>query len=259
MTEIKSGRKASDVKLFVAMLALDHRNHCVTTASLLDTQAAMIQAGIPHTPNVYFLMQDSNVPFARNRAVAQFMLTECTDLIFIDSDITWDTKSLLRLICHPVDFVGGTYRKKIQNSLTGELMTQYAIDGLYDENGDTPGSDPETGLLPVKRLPAGFLRITRSAIQRMINECDVQEYEIDDHGRPLTIHRLFSFDHVGGSEVSEDYRFCDRWREIGGTVWCDPELKIDHIGSATFAGHFGDFVRTLMQMEQQAKTLEAAE
>ena len=258
MAEIKSGRKAADVKLFIAMPAMDHRNHCLTTGALLDTQAAMLAAGIPHTPHVHFLMQDGNIPFARNRAVAYFLQTDCTDLIFVDSDIYWDTKSFMRLICHPVDVVGATYRQKIQNPISGELITKYAIDFLPEVNGEYNGSDPETGLLEVKRLPTGFLRITRKAIQRMINECDVVEFEIDDAGKPLTLHRLFSFDYVDKQEVSEDYRFCDRWRSIGGKVWCDPELKINHIGVATFAGHFGQFMRDIV-LVHKAQTLEAAE
>jgi len=246
MTEIKSGRKAADVKLFIAMPALDGRNHCVTTGALLDAQAAMIQAGIPHTAHVNFLMQDGNVPFARNRAVAQFMMTDCTDLIFIDSDMSWDTPSFLRLICHPVDVVGAAYRKKIQDPATGELVTKYAVDFLCDENDEIKGSDPETGLLEVRRLPTGFLRISRNAIQRMINECGVVEYEIDDHGKPLTIHRLFAFEYMNEQEISEDYVFCDRWRSIGGKVWCDPELRINHYGMASFNGHLGDYIRSLV-------------
>jgi len=257
MAEIKSGRKASDVKLFIAILALDSKIFCSTVTSLLDAFTTTVNAGIIHFPRVMFLMQDGNIPFARNRAVAQFMQTDCTDLIFIDSDISWDRESFMRLICHPVDVVGATYRKKIQDLETGALVEQYAIDNLSDENDMVKGSDPETGLLEVNGLPTGFLRITRNAIQKMINECDVQEYEIDEHGKPLTLHRLFSFDYVKErGEVSEDYRFCHRWREIGGKVWLDPWASVDHMGVVKFQGNFG---KRLMGAIEEAKMLEAAE
>src|SRR5215470_5359285 len=139
MTEIKSGRKCADVKLYIAILAHDNKNFCVMSGSLIDSCTAMIAAGIPHTPAINWLMQDGNTPFARNRALANFMKTDCTDLIFIDSDVSWDVKSFMRLICHPVDVVGATYRKKIQNQVTGDLVTQYAIELLYDEEGDSAG------------------------------------------------------------------------------------------------------------------------
>jgi hypothetical protein len=106
------------------------------------------------------MMQDSNLPFSRNRTVAKFMATDCTDLIMVDADMSWSRQSFMRLICHPVDFVGASYRQKIQNQQTGELITRYAVDFLDDEKGVSNGSDPETGLLEVKRLPAGFLRVT---------------------------------------------------------------------------------------------------
>lgn len=255
MTEIKpTGRKVADVKIFIAMPALDGRMHCVTAGSLLDSMAIMIAIGIPNTPHVEFAMQDSNLPFARNRVVAEFMSTDCTDLIFVDADMSWDHHSWARLICHPVDFVGATYRQKIQDPVTGQLMTRYALDFLVQEDGETiKGTDPETGLFEVKRLPAGFLRITRKAIQRMINECDVPEFEIERHGKKMVIHRLFSNEwHPElGQDIGEDYTFCDRWRSIGGKVWCDPELRVGHHGLASFHGHFGEFMR-----EKQRKPAE---
>lgn len=258
MTEIKSGRKTSDVKLFIAMPALDGRMHCVTSGSLWNSQLALLMAGVPDTPHVEYAMQESNLPFGRNRLVAEFMATDCSDLLMFDNDMSWDAESFMRLICHPVDFVGGAYRKKLQNPQTGELEVKWAIDFLADENGEINGSDPENGLLEVRRLPGGFLRVTRRAIQKMINECGVPEYEIENSaGKMLTIHRLFSNEWDGKQEVGEDYTFCDRWRQIGGKVWCDPELKIGHHGLAAYHGHLGGYLREIIAKEKSAEA-EAA-
>jgi hypothetical protein len=262
--EIKSGRKAADVRLFIAMPALDGRLHCPTAGCLLDAQIDMVMAGISQTAHTEFMMQDSNLPFSRNRAVAKFMATDCTDLIMVDADMSWSRQSFMRLICHPVDFVGASYRQKIQNQQTGELITRYAVDFLDDEKGVSKGSDPETGLLEVKRLPAGFLRVTRRAIQRMISECGVHEYQAEDNGKPMVIHRLFAneFNSKINQEVGEDYTFCDRWRSIGGKVWCDPELSVSHHGLAVFHGHLGGHIRDLMAKDDIrviAPVLEAAE
>ncbi len=252
MTEIKSGRKAADVKLFIAMPALDGKMHCATGGCLLDAQVDMIQMGITQTPHYEFLMQDSNLPFSRNRVLSKFMSTDCTDLLMFDADMSWSRQSFLRLICHPVDFVGASYRQKLQDQSTGELITKYAVDFLDDENGETAGSDPVTGLLEVRRLPAGFLRVTRRAVQRMISECDVPEYQIDDKGTMRIIHRLFAneFNSEINQEVGEDYTFCDRWRSIGGKVWCDPELNVSHHGLAVFRGHLGNHIRDLIDQNE---------
>jgi hypothetical protein len=37
-------------------------------------------------------------------------------------------------------------------------------------------------------------------------------------------------------ELSEDYGFCHRWRQLGGQVWADPTIRLGHVGSFNFAG-----------------------
>jgi hypothetical protein len=64
---------------------------------------------------------------------------------------------------------------------------------------------------------------------------------------------------VEGVEISEDYRFCDRWRAIGGRVWCDPEMKVDHHGIAVFKGHFGQFMRDIMAKHKEQAAYDAGE
>jgi hypothetical protein len=37
--------------------------------------------------------------------------------------------------------------------------------------------------------------------------------------------------------LSEDYAFCRRWQKLGGEIWLDPLVKLDHIGHYTFNGN----------------------
>ena len=37
-------------------------------------------------------------------------------------------------------------------------------------------------------------------------------------------------------ELSEDYGFCHRWRQMGGRVWIDPTIRLGHVGAFTYAG-----------------------
>ena len=37
--------------------------------------------------------------------------------------------------------------------------------------------------------------------------------------------------------LSEDYAFCRRWQKLGGDVWLDPLVKLDHVGHFTFEGN----------------------
>jgi hypothetical protein len=37
--------------------------------------------------------------------------------------------------------------------------------------------------------------------------------------------------------LSEDYTFCRRWQEIGGDIWLDPSISLNHYGSFCFQGN----------------------
>jgi hypothetical protein len=39
-----------------------------------------------------------------------------------------------------------------------------------------------------------------------------------------------------GLYLSEDYAFCRRWQNLGGEVWMDPQVKLNHFGSHLFEG-----------------------
>jgi hypothetical protein len=36
--------------------------------------------------------------------------------------------------------------------------------------------------------------------------------------------------------LSEDYAFCQRWRNCGGTIWLCPWIRTKHIGTYAFTG-----------------------
>jgi hypothetical protein len=37
--------------------------------------------------------------------------------------------------------------------------------------------------------------------------------------------------------ISEDFGFCQKWRDLGGKIWLDTEGKLTHIGSYSFNGN----------------------
>jgi hypothetical protein len=40
-----------------------------------------------------------------------------------------------------------------------------------------------------------------------------------------------------GRYLSEDYTFCRRWQKMGGTIWLDPEIVLDHFGTIVYMGN----------------------
>ena len=42
--------------------------------------------------------------------------------------------------------------------------------------------------------------------------------------------------------MSEDYSFCQRWRDLGGKVFMDVSIATAHLGTKAYAGRLGDFL-----------------
>lgn len=242
MPEIKSGRKPVDVRLFIAILAGDWKEYCDTGRCITEFTLDCVQAGL-RTPKFLYLTNEAIVTHARNVAIMEFMLSDCTDLIYVDNDVSWRRDAPLRLISHPVDIVGGAYRKKVPDET-------YAVRWIENEAGEVQGSDPATGLLEVRGLPAGFVRITRRAIQRMINELRPIQYKFNrGHYGDTPVYKIFDHEYVQyeGEEyhdlITEDYAFCESWRKLGGKVWVDPDMRVNHHGHFAYQGHLASHIR----------------
>lgn len=58
-----------------------------------------------------------------------------------------------------------------------------------------------------------------------------------------TAYDLFGAYRCGRIKYGEDYSFCRRWRDIGGRVWIDPEIRMGHCGYKTFVGSVGEWLK----------------
>jgi hypothetical protein len=45
--------------------------------------------------------------------------------------------------------------------------------------------------------------------------------------------------HYSDRYLSEDYMFCQWWRNMGGQIWLCPWMKTHHIGTYAFTGDMG--------------------
>ena len=183
-----------------------------------------------------FARGQSLIQIARNQFVADFLASDCTDLVMIDDDMAWEDGAFLRLLSHPVDVVGGVYPKR--------------SDPLCYPVRRLPGGrfDEMTGLLEVELLPTGFLRMTRTCIEAMVAHYKDLAYS-DDHVPGGVAHALFWVDLVDDmpesqpglkTVVGEDFSFCRKWRAMGGKVYADTLLRFRHWGKKAFEGCYAE-------------------
>jgi hypothetical protein len=247
-------------KLFIATPMYGGMNHGLYMKSCLDLQTVMIRYGIE--TKFSFLFNESLITRARNYLVDEFLRTDFTHMMFIDSDIHFDPNDIVALMALDKDVIGGPYPKKSINwnniaetarrhpdlnpreleNLVGEYVFN-VVKGTQQFQV----SDP----LEVMEIGTGHMMIKRDVFDKMKDAYPQIKYKPDHVGQAhfdgsRYIHAYFDtvIDTVdscvgGGSEryLSEDYMFCQMWRKIGGQVWLCPWMKTQHIGTYAFTGN----------------------
>lgn len=186
-----------------------------------------LQANPPCDLAIKHAIGDSLVSRARNSLTNDFLRSDCTDLLFIDSDLIFAPEQIGHLAAHDVDLVAGFYPKKQEGALN------WVCNAL-------PGELPDVnGLQVVRYMGTGFMRIRRNVFEQMIARFgDVMGYQ-PDHAT----HRIeYDFWSVGPYKfsdgltryLSEDWYFCQRWLDLGGKVFGDTRIVLRHIGQAIY-------------------------
>ena len=192
-------------------------------------------------------VSDTMIEDARAIILAQFLdIKTATDLIYIDNDVCWQAGGLCRLLSYDVDIVGASYPRRADPPF-------FPI--VFPEGSDVLAT--VNGLLPVERMQGGFLRLTRSAAEKMVDAYKHLEFRTrpkDDGTERVpggVAWGVFEPYRLPGTnrKLSEDYAFCQRWRDIGGDIWVDPFLQMGHGGLATFTGSLGDWLQQKMEFK----------
>lgn len=210
----------------------------------------------------YFLFNESLVQRARNYIVDEFLRSECSHLMFIDSDIGFNPKDVLALVGLQIsdpekyDIVTGPYPKK---TIAWEKVSRAAAEGYGNENPfmlEQFTSDyvfnPVKGMtqfrlgepVEVSEAGTGFMLISRQALEKYRDAFPELAYRPDhvrtnqfDGSRDITAFFDCVIDPESKRYLSEDYFFCRKAREIGLKVWMCPWMQINHVGSYIFKGN----------------------
>ena len=171
------------------------------------------------------MTNESLISRARNTLVAKFLNNpDSTHLMFIDADIGWEPWHLLALLNRDVDVIGGLYPMK-------SLPIKWVVNGF---EGAETGAD---GLQEVSKTGTGFMLVKRHVFEKL-NEHPAVKPFANDIGLPkeLDKHLKTYYDTAVRENryYSEDWTFCENWRDLGGKIWVDKRVLLRHTGSYTF-------------------------
>ena len=204
------------------------------------------------------IANESLVTRARNVLVAYFLHSNFTRLLFIDADIEYQVEDVLKLVAHNKDVVVGAYPKKgvnwqrIRDSVKSTEQpfddraiaafgSDYAINFKF-LNRDAKQIAIENGLIRLHDGATGFMMIKREALDKMIEAYPDLKYNNDlNTPQELNPHFYAFFDTMIDPKdkryLSEDYCFSRRWQDLGGEIWLDPSISLNHYGSFNFQGN----------------------
>ena len=255
---------ADDLKgksLFIATPMYGGQCAGMYTKASNDLAMACAQYGIPI--RFYYLFNESLITRARNYCVDEFLRSDATHLMFIDSDIGFNYKDVIALLhlTNPDegrDIVTGPYPKK---TIAWEKIHKAVNMGFGDKNphelenfvGDfvfNPDTKNTTIRIDepveIREGGTGFMMIHRSAFEKYAESYPELKY-LPDHARTEhfdgTREITAFFDTIIDPEtkryLSEDYMFSYYARKIGLKVWLCPWMQLKHVGSYIFGGSIG--------------------
>ena len=236
--------------------------YCKSTA---DLAAMAAQYGMD--VRFFYLFNESLITRARNYLVDEFLRSDCTHLMFIDSDIGFDPNDVIALsvIAAPGSdkhIVCGPYPKKC---IAWEKIKRAADKGFADQDpnklekyvgdyvfnpAENTGSIPLDEPVEVLEGGTGFMMIQREALEKFAAAYPELSYKPDhvrtehfDGSREILAYFDTVIDPKTKRYLSEDYMFCQWARNIGVKVWLCPWMKLQHMGSYVFGGSLIDLAQ----------------
>ena len=190
------------------------------------TSLMHVQGNPPVPIAIKFLPGDSLVSRARNSLTAAFLQSDCTHLLFIDSDLEFSGEQIKRLLDHNEDVVAGFYPKKKDGQL------EWVCNAL--DNSPTA-----SGLQEVRYMGTGFMLVKRAVFEQMIAKYGEQIAYAPDHAQETMEWDLwpvgtYKFPNGVTRYLSEDWYFCQRWLDLGGKVYGDTRIILRHVGHAKY-------------------------
>jgi hypothetical protein len=204
-------------------------------ASLTKTLHALQQVGQPY--DVLILDGDAYIARARNTLALSFMQGDGDVLFFIDQDMGWDPEGFFRILTADAPVAAAAYpMKNSWQEWTANLAT---------DNGELIGrarADKTGHLIEAESIPMGFTKITRDALTVMR-----EKRREHDWPNPLNPEKFFhnwfaTPPSATEGIVGEDVWFSREWRRIGGKLWVDPDVTLDHVGQKAWTGNLHQFL-----------------
>jgi len=204
-------------------------------------------------------MKSSLVTQGRNLCASAFMNSDADRMIFIDSDMDFSTRSVLRLFNSPYDVSLIPYPMKTVNYDKFQNDLKRRPDDLPNTMGhvypvtvkDPENIEPKDGYIEIEKGPTGMMMIKREVFEKLEKEYSelniIQKTMVN--GEMIDRSHYYNFFDSYYSPKSktytgEDFYFCKLWTSMGGKIYALIDEEISHVGEYHYTGKFmDDFIK----------------
>lgn len=184
----------------------------------LEASAPVLDAaGWEHS--AAFTVTNPYISAARANMLGKALEWGADVIVFIDDDVSWSPKDLLKLLETEGDVVGGNYRYKTDEEF------RFMGKPFLGEKGKPLFRESDDAVL-MMALPAGFLKVTRAGVMRFLEAYPHLRMNTE---KPESVNvDLFNHGVFNGTWFGEDFGFCRNWMALGGEIICPPDLDLVH-------------------------------
>jgi hypothetical protein len=168
-------------------------------------------------------------------------------MLFVDDDVCgYTAEDVARIVTSGEDVVGAPLPQRtvhpdtvvaaVLAGVRGEELLRFLSPLMVVLERDRP-ANVRGSLLEVRRIGTGFLWISRHALDRVVTELPHTVVHLETQpALPVPMVFDYGVDEENNRQlIGEDYVFCSKWKELGGTVWADTQTELGHEGEQVFA------------------------
>jgi hypothetical protein len=234
----------SKPRIFISTPCYDAMMTMQYTISLLKLVTTLSKNNIEYM--IDFIGNESLIPRARNKSLYNFYKSNFTHLLFIDSDIEFNPDAVHDLLLFEKDVVCCAYPRKDFNwkrfaysmkveSDSKESFDSRGLDFTYNAMTKEGKVIQDGNFIQVRHASTGFMMIRREIIEKLYSKHDELMIKSDDMSSKDNMYcGLFCCMIKNQQYLSEDYSFCERVIDLGGSVWINVKHNLNHVGKYVF-------------------------
>jgi hypothetical protein len=224
--------------------------------SVIHTMIDLAEAGVTTR---FETVDAADLAHQRNVLASRFVDSDCTHLLFVDSDMMFDEtlcrlmlargKPVIGVIAATKQFHVSRIEAAVRRGLSVPEASLSASDWIAFHLAGQPQLKVENGIMEVEKIGFGIVLISRQVLTTMIERGAAPSYGA---GEPATYNffGLRAADAAAGQHMAEDMAFSRRWTlDCGGRLWTLVDTPVYHIGDFAYGGSYFQYLQTMLKLQ----------